>query len=95
MQLVEEVKLDIRDFCDIVGELLSQSDSKSQVWCVVDGVFFFETSSHGWKDDMAVVMDYFIECVANAVRAIKRHYWAIQMKQGAAVKVLVVVEYNS
>lgn len=54
MQLVEEVKLDIRDFCDIFGELLSQSDSKSQVWCVADGVSFFETSLHDWEDDMVL-----------------------------------------
>jgi hypothetical protein len=72
MQFAEEGKLAIQDFCDIFEELLSQLDPNSQVWCVVEGISFFETSLHGWKDDIAVVIDCFIKCVTRAETARNR-----------------------
>ncbi|KAM0473505.1 hypothetical protein ACHAP7_008171 [Fusarium lateritium] len=72
MQLAEEGQLDIQDFCDIFEELLSRLDPNSEIWCVIDGISFFETTLHGWKDDMAIIIDSFIRCVTDAATARNR-----------------------
>ncbi|KAJ3542045.1 hypothetical protein NM208_g4313 [Fusarium decemcellulare] len=65
MQLAGERRLDPQDLCHIFEKLIAQLGPKSPVWCIVDGISFFETSLHGWMDDVMLIIRSFLRCVTD------------------------------
>ncbi|KAF4455373.1 hypothetical protein FALBO_15630 [Fusarium albosuccineum] len=65
MQLAGERRLDPQNLCHIFEKLIAQLGPKSPVWCIVDGISFFETSLHGWMDDLMLIIRSFLRCVTD------------------------------
>lgn len=57
-----EEDLDVEIVCGVFYELLRQLPARATVYCIVDGISYFETVLEGWSQQICYVVDCFWAC---------------------------------
>ncbi|KAG8161663.1 hypothetical protein KVR01_008650 [Diaporthe batatas] len=59
---VAEEDLEVETVCHIFLALLRQLPRRSTVYCIIDGISYFETSIGGWSEDICFIVDCLQSC---------------------------------
>lgn len=54
---------DIPELCCVFERLISQLERDTSIFCVIDGISYFETALRGWVDDLKEIVECFLRCV--------------------------------
>ncbi|KAF4978171.1 hypothetical protein FZEAL_5416 [Fusarium zealandicum] len=53
----------VHSLCSVFEQLIDQLSASAPVSCIIDGVSYFETSLHGWANDMTYIVECFHDCI--------------------------------
>ena len=51
------------NLCRLFERLVLQLRSDSSIYCIIDGVSYFETQLQGWADDLGTIVECFLRCI--------------------------------
>ena len=60
---VSEYSSQTTNLCHLFERLVMQLGSASSMYCIIDGVSYFETQLQGWVGDLETIVDCFLGCI--------------------------------